>query len=504
MTPPPVFGWRSVARLGLVQAALGGIVVLAISTLNRVMVVELALPALVPGGLVALHYLVQVLRPRMGHGSDRAGRRTPWIVGGMGALALGVLGAALATAWMATDRGAGAALAVLAYAAIGLGASASGTSLLVLLAQRVDEPRRAAAATLVWLMMIAGIALTAAVAGRLLDPYTTGRMLAITAGAALTAWLLTVAALYRLEGAVAPRPASGGAGAPRTPFSIALAQVWAEPAARRFTIFVFLSMLAYSAQELILEPFAGAAFGYTPGASTRLSGLQHGGVLVGMILVALAASGAAIGVRGRTFGRPIGSLTSWTVGGCVASALALMGLAGAAMVGPGWPLRATVFALGAANGAFSIGTIGSMMRMAGDGRERREGVRMGLWGAAQAVAFGLGGLIGSGASDLARRLLGAPGPAYGAVFLLEAVLFLVAAAVAVAARDSRQLDPAVRPSRPARPARPTIGPAPTWPDPGLPDRVQGHRAEPERSTPASRTTDTSERSEQWRNPMQAR
>jgi BCD family chlorophyll transporter-like MFS transporter len=49
------FGWGRVARLGLVQAALGAIVVLATSTLNRVMVVELALPALLPGVLVAVH-----------------------------------------------------------------------------------------------------------------------------------------------------------------------------------------------------------------------------------------------------------------------------------------------------------------------------------------------------------------------------------------------------------------------------------------------------------------
>jgi hypothetical protein len=95
------FGWASVARLGLVQACLGAVVVLTTSTLNRVMVVELALPALLPGVLVALHYLVQMARPRMGHGSDVGGRRTPWIIGGMAVLGLGGVVAALATVWMA-------------------------------------------------------------------------------------------------------------------------------------------------------------------------------------------------------------------------------------------------------------------------------------------------------------------------------------------------------------------------------------------------------------------
>ena len=66
MSSVRVFGWLDVARLGLVQACMGAVVVVTTSTLNRIMVVELALPALLPGLLVALHYLVQMVRPRMG------------------------------------------------------------------------------------------------------------------------------------------------------------------------------------------------------------------------------------------------------------------------------------------------------------------------------------------------------------------------------------------------------------------------------------------------------
>ena len=73
-------GWIGIVRLGLVQTALGAIVVLMTSTINRVMVVELALPAFVPGLLVASHYAVQILRPAWGYGADVGGRRTPWIV----------------------------------------------------------------------------------------------------------------------------------------------------------------------------------------------------------------------------------------------------------------------------------------------------------------------------------------------------------------------------------------------------------------------------------------
>ena len=70
--------WFGIVRLGLVQTALGAIVVLSTSTVNRLMIVELALPALVPGLLVTWHYALQILRPRWGHGSDVGGRRSPW------------------------------------------------------------------------------------------------------------------------------------------------------------------------------------------------------------------------------------------------------------------------------------------------------------------------------------------------------------------------------------------------------------------------------------------
>jgi BCD family chlorophyll transporter-like MFS transporter len=65
--------------------------------------------------------------------------------------------------------------------------------------------------------------------------------------------------------------------APKSPFMTALADVWTDPQARIFTIFVFVSMLAYSAQDLILEPFAGLVFDRTPGESTQLAGVQHAG-----------------------------------------------------------------------------------------------------------------------------------------------------------------------------------------------------------------------------------
>jgi MFS transporter, BCD family, chlorophyll transporter len=417
--------WFGIVRLGLVQTGLGAIVVLTTSTLNRVMVVELAMPAILPGALVAIHYALQVFRPAWGHGSDLGARRTPWIVGGMAMLATGGLLASVGTVWMATHPLFGVILAVVAFGLIGAGVGAAGTSLLVLLAKRTDEKRRAAAATLVWVMMIAGFIITTGVAGQMLDPFSAFRLVVVSGGVSVAAMLLTLIGVWGIEPKVKPVtivPSPRTTSPLDSSFRTAFMEVWSEPKARRFAIFVFVSMLAYSAQDLILEPFAGGVFGFTPGETTKLSGVQHGGTLIGMALVPLI---------GALVPASRGNLPLWTIGGCLTSAIALLCLAAAAMVGPSWPLRETVFMLGVTNGAYAVAAIGSMMALVGAGGEQREGVRMGLWGAAQAFAFGIGGFLGTLASDVARYLLTSPALSYAVVFGSEAALFVVAAAMAV-------------------------------------------------------------------------
>lgn len=417
-----VLSWFGIIRLGLVQTGLGAIVVLTTSTLNRVMVVELAMPAILPGALVAIHYALQVFRPAWGHGSDLGARRTPWIIGGMAVLATGGLMASVATAWMATHPLFGIALAVVAFCLIGAGVGAAGTSLLVLLAKRTDDNRRAAAATIVWVMMIAGFIVTTGVAGHLLDPFSPVRLIIVSGSVSVAAMVLTIVGVWGVEGSSVAR-AQPVLRLPsrQASFREAFMEVWTEPKSRRFAIFVFVSMLAYSAQDLILEPFAGAVFGFSPGETTKLSGVQHAGTLIGMALVPLI---------GAVYPRSRGNLQIWTIGGCLASAIALLCLAAAAVVGPSWPLRGTVFMLGVTNGAYAVAAIGSMMALVGAGGEKREGVRMGLWGAAQAFAFGIGGFLGTLASDVAHYVLTSAALSYSAVFAAEAGLFVVAAVMA--------------------------------------------------------------------------
>ena len=426
----PPLTWLGIARLGLVQSAIGAVVMLATSLLNRIMVVEYAQAATLPAGLVAFHYAVQLTRPKWGHGSDTGWRRTPWIIGGMAVLALGGVLATQATVIFDGPLAPALALSILAYAMIGAGVGAAGTSLLALLAARTAEARRPAAASLTWIMMILGIVVTAGIAGQLLDPFSPERLVQVAMGVAGGAFVVACLGVRGIEGRSAP--IAGNRKPPVVPFGDALRGVWDDPVTRLFSIFVFVSMLAYATQDLILEPFAGLIFGLTPGQSTSLSGTQHQGVLLGMILVGIGGHGFS-GGKGRFAGL---RLKRWIVGGCVGSAMALAALAMAATVGPGWPLAPTGFVLGFANGVFAVAAIGSMLDLAGRGGPGHEGLRMGLWGAAQAVAFGLGGFFGAGAVDAGRRLFGSDATAFELVFAAEAVMFLGAALIALRLTDN--------------------------------------------------------------------
>ena len=278
---PAWLPWTGIVRLGLIQSAIGAITVFVLSTLNRAMVVEMALPASLPAGLVAWHYAVQLSRPRWGHGADSGGNRKPLIIFGIGSMAVGCVLAANATIAMTGSFLLGFTLGLVAYAMIGAGIAASGTSVLTLLAIRVAPDRRPAAAAIAWIMMISGIVLTAAISGQLLDPFSPQRLAMVASGVAGIAFLV---ALLALKGdiATAGSPAGPPQPAEDLSFSRAVQKIWREKATRDFTIFVFVSMLAYSAQELILEPYAGLVFGLTLGKSTQLAAFQHGGVLIGM------------------------------------------------------------------------------------------------------------------------------------------------------------------------------------------------------------------------------
>ena len=401
--------WGGLVRLCLANMAIGGLSALPINLFNRLMTVELALPALLPGLLVALHYGVQLSRPVWGHRSDAHGGRTPFVIGGTAVVGLGLILAAFGIQVAETNTTLALVLWIVAYSAIGFGIGAAGTSFLALLATAAPDTRKGAAATVAWLLLIAGAIIASVGSGIALDPYSHGRLIGVVAVVAFAGLVLSALATLGVE----RRLQMVQSDAPDVPQSLqaALRATWADPDARQFTGFVFLSILAFFLSELVLEPFAGHVHGLSPDQSTQLSGGKDGAALLGMI-----AAGAL-----SSFG--LGSLRSYAVIGCVVSAIGLIGL------GAGAPLLPATLVLGLGNGLFVVGAIGSMMRLAAR-RSEATGTRMGVFGAAQAIAAGLAGLIATGTLD-AARLAFSDAAAYATVFGLEAVLFLAAALMAL-------------------------------------------------------------------------
>lgn len=429
LAPRTGIGWFGIVRLGTVQAAIGAIVMLATSLLNRVMVVEFAIAAAVPAGLVAWHYAVQMSRPLWGHKSDRSEKRSSWIMAGMGILALGTLVAVDATIMMASAGIGAIILAVVGFSLIGLGVGMAGTALLALLASRVAIERKPAAAAISWTMMVAGIVVAAGVSGSFLDPFSEARLAIVTSMVVLVAFCVAMLALRGLERNSLPVE-QGRNSETKASFTQVLKDISHDQQARRFTYFVFISMLAYSMQDLILEPFAGFVFGMTPGESTQLAGVQHGGILLGMLAAGLGGS-----LYAKYFGR---NEKLWIIIGCLGSALMLGGLSIAAAMGPTWPLKANVFGLGVANGIFAVAAVGAMLGLASDGSSSGEGARMGVWGAAQAIAFGAGGLLGALIVDLLRGTVADNSNAFQIVFVVEGAMFILAALVATGTSMARR------------------------------------------------------------------
>ena len=400
-----MLSWGNIIRLCLANMAIGGLAALPVNLFNRLMTVELALPAVLPGLLVALHYAVQISRPAWGHRSDRFANRSFYIIGGTATVGLGLLITAAGIAYIPPSPSA-ILLWIICYGLIGLGISAAGTSFLALLAASTDDARRGLSAMIAWLMLIAGAIAASIGSAIFLAPYSETRLMAVVAGVAIAAILLSVIATWSIERRTASSPQP-----PDPKLRDALRRTWADPAARAFTGFVFLSILAFYLSELILEPFAGHIHGLNPSQSTMLGGWKDSAALAGMI-----SAGVLTTLK-------LGSLRLWAIIGCAVSAIGLTGLS---LIGP---LTLCTLTLGFGNGLFVVGAIGSMMRLASQ-QKHSTGIRMGVFGAAQAIAAGTAGIIATAMVDLIGLILPQKA-AYGTVFALEAALFALAALMAL-------------------------------------------------------------------------
>ena len=425
--------WFSILRLGLVQLCIGSSVVIPLSTLNRLMKVELALPATIAGFLIALHYAVQLTRVNWGYLSDKTQNRSQWIIFGMLILGIGGVLASVSIPLIESNFAYGIMLALFSYTLIGFGVGAAGTPLLALLASYSSKSQKGFAASITFLMMILGLAITGITAGIILDPYSHQKLMKITASLAIITNILSYLSLKNLEKSLLNNADARIPNSIRydVPFLTGIKKIWMEREARLFTIFIFISMGAFSMQDPILEPFAGEVFGFAVGESTKLDGFHKIGTLIGIILIILCLSKFRIGFGSFSIfkNERLGSEKFWLITGCLFSALSLfiISLLGLTYRDPGI-LNSVVFFFGISNGVFTAGILGTMLHLASRGSgDNNTGTRMGIWGAAQAYATMIAVFFSTVLVDILGLMMNSLPSVYGIVFLTAASFFIAAA-----------------------------------------------------------------------------
>jgi BCD family chlorophyll transporter-like MFS transporter len=419
-------------RLALFQVSVGMALALLNGTLNRVMIVELHVPAWLVATMVALPLLFAPFRAFVGFRSDHhrsvlGWRRVPYIwfgtllqYGGLAIMpfALMVLsgtGQVQPPPWL------GPTAAALAFLMVGAGLHATQTAGLALATDLAPTSTRPRVVALMYVMLLVGMVGGSVAFGWLLGgTYTHLRLIQVIQGAAVVTLLLNVVALWQQEPRDRARAQAAPAAAPR--FGAAWRDFTAPAATRRLLAALGFGTAAFSMQDVLLEPYGGEVLGMPVGATSLLTALYAGGALV------------AFGLASRRLGRGADPLR-------VAAQGTLVGVLGFVAVVFADPLhsaalfRAGAVLIGFGGGLFSVGTLLAAMSL----RERDNGLALGAWGAVQATAGGLAIAGGGAACDAIGALAaqGALGPAlvspatgYMFVYHLE-ILLLFAALVAI-------------------------------------------------------------------------
>ena len=411
------------------------------------MKVELALPATIAGFLIALHYAVQLTRVNWGHLSDKSRNRSQWIVLGMLILGIGGILASASIPLIESRFSYGIMLALLSYSLIGFGVGAAGTPLLALLATYSSKSQKGFAASITFLMMILGLAITGITVGIILDPYSHQKLIKITSSLAILTNIISFLSLRNLERSLQN---SSNALTQNTinsdvPILEGIKKVWMERDARLFTIFIFISMGAFSMQDPILEPFAGEVFGFTVGESTKLDGFHKIGTLLGIISIVLCLSKFKIGFGSLSIvkNERLGSEKLWLITGCLFSALSLFIISLLALTFvESSALNSVVFFFGISNGIFTAGVLGTMLHLASRGSgDNKEGTRMGIWGAAQAYATMIAVFFSTVLVDVLGLIMTSIPSVYGIVFLTAACFFIASAYLGSLIIKSDELNP---------------------------------------------------------------
>lgn len=410
-------------RLALFQVSVGIATVLLTGTLNRVMIVELDVPATLVGFMVSLPVVFAPFRALIGFKSDThrsalGWKRVPYIwfgtllqFGGFSILPFALIVLSGDTNGPIFYGEAGAAIAFLM---IGAGLNTTQTAGLALANDLAPEHVRPRVVALLFTTLLIGMVASAIVFSQLLQTFDEIRLIKIIQGVALTIMVLNGIALWKQE----PRRSGGTIDEPATP---SFGETWktlaAIPGFKRLLTVVGLGTAAFNMQDILLEPFGGQVFGLPVGETTMLMAALAGGMLIGFFIAERMLNLAVMAMRVAGLGLIIGLLAF--AGVIAAPFLSSLGL-----------FRIASLTVGIGAGLFSVGTLTAAM---GCGTPKMSGILLGSWGAVQATVAGLSIAFSGAARDVIAALaragrfgeaLAHPATGYVAVFILEIALLL--------------------------------------------------------------------------------
>ncbi len=432
----PILSLFTMFRLGLVQMSLGIMAILMLGILNQIMINDLAIPATIVGGSIAMYQVVAPSRVWFGQLSDLKPilglHRTPYVWIGTGlftALSFGIvqivwgLNASIeAVGWTGLSY-AWVALLAAAFAVYGLCVSSTSTPFFALLVDSSDDSNRGKLVGIVWSMLTIGIALGAGVGGGLLrgvDPSTLqdaiNRLFSIVPACVFG---LVVIATWGIESKYSrfqERVQAQGS-LPEREDRVTLGRAWRVVSASRqtgiFFGFLVLLILGMFLQQPILEPFGREVFGLDASGSALLNIYWSLGSLVSLSLTGF--------VFVPRWGKiPIARL------GCGLLIASLLGLVASGFSGDINVLRLALVFFGVAIGVATGGSISLMLDLT---TPRTSGTFTGLWGLAQAMAQAISTLLGGALLDLGRLIFEIPRLAYGFPFVIEMLILLAAIGV---------------------------------------------------------------------------
>ena len=434
-------------RLSLFQVSVGMALALLNGTLNRVMIVELSVPAWLVSLMIALPIVFAPLRALVGHKSDHhmsalGWKRVPYIWFGS-LMQFGALAIIPFSMLVLTGQGEGPAWvghvgAALGFLLLGAGVHTTQTAGLALATDLAPPESRPRVVALLYVSLLVGMLVSSLMFSWLLSDFSPTLLVQVVQGAAVVTMLLNAVALWKQEPR-RPRGLVQTAQAPAPAFRDAWRTFINLPRARRLMWAVGLGTAAFSMQDILLEPYGGEILGLPVGSTSALTALTAWGALVAFANAAkrlqrgddpvrIAAQGALIGLAAFAaviFANPLG--------------MPLMFYTGAVLIGLG-------------GGLFAVATLTEAMGLdasVGKTTGLGHGIALGAFGAVQATAMGVSVAVGGGLRDLVSALaskgllggaLDSPVTGYGVVYNLE-ILLLFATLIA--------LGPLVRRSRDA-------------------------------------------------------